>query len=90
MVHEFYVEPDFPDGTAEDEESGIVVLKVVVRADGTVAETVTLRSRPEGRGFAEAAAAAVGQWRFQPATKDGVPVAASFTLRLPFALSRPE
>jgi TonB family protein len=65
--------------------TGEVVLEIVVRRDGTVGE-VTVR-RGIGAGLDERAVAAVRQWRFAPARRQGEPVdvvvevAVDFTLR---------
>jgi TonB family protein len=65
--------------------SGDVVLEIVVRRDGSVGD-VTLR-RGLGAGLDDRAIQAVRQWRFSPATRQGmavdviVEVAVEFTLR---------
>ena len=65
--------------------TGEVVLEIVVRRDGTVGD-VTVR-RGIGAGLDERAVAAVRQWRFAPARRQGEPVdvvvevAVDFTLR---------
>jgi protein TonB len=52
---------------------GRVILAVLVRADGSVAQ-VTVRST-SGSGILDAAAMRAAQdWRFRPATRDGVAI----------------
>jgi TonB family protein len=64
---------------------GVVWLSCVVEADGSVGEIRVTRSLD--RGLDEQAVAAVKQWRFRPATRDGaavrvvVPVSIAFTLK---------
>jgi len=52
---------------------GPVVLRIVVKNDGTVGDVELLHGL--GMGLDEAAVAAVRAWRFQPGLKDGKPVA---------------
>ena len=49
-----------------------VTVKMVVDITGTPRNVRV--EKPMGHGFDEAAIAAVKQWRFKPATKDGTPV----------------
>jgi TonB family protein len=64
---------------------GEVVLEIVVRRDGSVGDVKLLRGLPEGLN--DRAIAAVRQWRFAPATRQGqavdviVEVAVEFKLR---------
>jgi periplasmic protein TonB len=65
--------------------TGDVILEIVVRRDGTVGDVSLLRGI--GSGLDQRAIAAVRQWRFTPARKQGQPVdvivevAVEFTLR---------
>jgi protein TonB len=54
---------------------GRVVLKVLVRADGTVAAVEVAQSSADP-ALDGAAAAAAWTWRFRPATRDDTPIAA--------------
>lgn len=58
-----------------------VTVVVVVDAAGKVADVVL---REGSSPFAEAAVAAVSQWRFQPATKHGVPISARISAEVTF------
>jgi protein TonB len=53
--------------------SGDVVVDIVIDAEGKVASLTTMKGL--GYGIDEVVAATVQQWVFQPATKDGKPVA---------------
>jgi TonB family protein len=57
---------------AQYDKDPVVVLKFVVKHDGTTARFEVESATAEA--FAEAAIAAVQDWRFEPATKDGAPV----------------
>jgi protein TonB len=64
---------------------GRVVVRVLVRADGTAAkvEIVTTSGHPDlDRAALERAAA----WRFQPATQDGVPIDAWVVISVRFVV----
>jgi len=54
---------------------GRVVLAILVRADGSVAQ-VTIRAGSGNEVLDTAAVRAAGAWRFRPATRDGVPTEA--------------
>jgi TonB family protein len=65
---------------------GVVVVECTVLPDGTVESPRIVRSLDALYGLDEEALAAARQWRFEPATKDGVPVPASVTIELAFRL----
>jgi TonB family protein len=66
------VKPDYSDEGRRRNIEGEVQLEIVIRSDGSVGD-VTLR-RGLGAGLDERAVDAVRQWRFSPATRQGVPV----------------
>ena len=66
------VKPDYTDEGRRRSVEGEVELEIVVRSDGSVGD-VTLR-RGLGAGLDQRAIDAVRQWRFAPATRQGVPV----------------
>lgn len=77
--------PEYPRLSRQLEEQGTVVLRVLVRADGS-AGAVEIRS---SSGFAlldQSARSAVQTWRFNPATQDGKPVDEWFLIPIPFKL----
>jgi len=63
---------------------GAVVLETVIDAGGRVGTIKVLRGLP--LGLTEAAVEAVREWRFNPATLDGVPVAVDYVLAVRFRL----
>jgi TonB family protein len=67
-----------------DKVQGAVVLLVVVTKEGDVAD-VKVKCGP-GHGLDENAVKAVRKWRFEPATKDGKPVAVQVSLEVDFHL----
>lgn len=70
---------DYPAG---GQGNHTVMLHVTVNADGTVREARVV----EGADlFAEAAVTAARQWRFEPATKGGAPIAAIVRVRIDFS-----
>jgi TonB family protein len=75
-----FVEAPYPQQAYSDGVSGTVVLELVVGTDGKPRDVKVVTSA--GHGFDEAAVAAVQQFEFQPATKDGEPMAAR--IRYPY------
>ncbi|MGO9084235.1 MAG: energy transducer TonB [Candidatus Sulfotelmatobacter sp.] len=61
---------------------GTVILYAVIHADGTVGNVRVLRGVDER--IDRFATQAVVQWRFQPATKNGIPVDVEATFWIPF------
>lgn len=66
------VKPDYPQDARRRGVEGDVVLEVIVRADGSVGQVRLLQGL--GAGLDERAIAAVRQWRFDPARRQGTPV----------------
>ena len=77
------VAPDYPERARRQGLSGSVELRLMVGVDGAVREVEVLSAQPPGV-FDQAAVAAVRQWRFQPATYEGRPVAIRVTQTLRF------
>jgi len=78
------VQPAYTPEAKEARIQGTVEILLTVRADGTVkAEKVI---KPLDPGLDASAVAAVEQWRFRPATKDGKPVAAMISVLINFSL----
>lgn len=77
--------PPYPRLSRINEEEGRVVLRVLVKADGTAGAVEVLASS----GYPlldESARATVQTWRFKPATIDGKPVAEWYQVPIPFKL----
>lgn len=77
------VPPQYPERARKKGITGQVVLSLLISATGSVQDIRVMESRPAGV-FDEAAKAAVRQWRFQPATYEGRPVAIRVTLPMSF------
>ncbi len=75
-----HVDPVYPKAALERGREVDLVLVVVIDAAGRVEETAVAESG--GAEFDAAAISAVKRWRFEPATRDGRPVAAR--IRVPF------
>ena len=67
-----------------------IVCRILVRADGTVAETSIFRTRPGLAAFESAALAAVAGYVFEPAVRNGERVAAWINWPVTFETTRGE
>ncbi len=76
------VRPKYTDEAEGAGLEGTVVLEVVVRSDGRAYDFQVERGL--GMGLDEEAVAAVKQWRFRPAMRDGEPVAIRGTVEVSF------
>jgi periplasmic protein TonB len=63
---------------------GVVVLRLVVGSDGNPRDIQVVRAL--GLGLDEKAIEAVRKWRFEPARKDGKPVAVAVNIEVNFHL----
>lgn len=77
------VPPEYPERARRQGLSGSVTLSLLVGVDGVVRDVKVLEASPAGV-FDQPATAAVRQWRFQPATYEGRPVAIRVTQTLRF------
>ena len=77
------VEPEYPDEARSKGLQGAVVLDLHIAKDGTVTGVDVVTGQPV---LAEAATAAVKQWRFQPHTINGSRVEMQTRIALRFAL----
>lgn len=77
-------EPEFSEEARKAKYQGAVTVACVVGPDGRVRDIQILR--PLGMGLDEKAIEAVRQWRFEPAKKDGVPVAVRVAIDVDFRL----
>lgn len=84
LVHE--VKPNFTVDAMRAKIQGVVVLEVVVRADGTVDPAAIRITRSLDGGLDHEAVNAVRQWRFRPSLRLGQPVAARVIVELAFTL----
>lgn len=77
-------DPEFSEEARKAKYQGTVILWVVVGPDGRVHEIRVQRSL--GLGLDEKAIAAIRTWRFDPARKDGIPVAVQVNVEVNFRL----
>ncbi len=83
------VPPRYPRKAIVKEKSGQVVLSARVLKDGSVGDMRPFSPPAQSCGFAEAAMEAVKQWKYTPATMNGEPVDANFTIIVNFVLDKP-
>ena len=76
--------PEYSEKARRKKIQGVVVLGVVVNPDGTVRDATVVQSLEPG--LDKQALAAVSKWKFQPATKDGKPVAVHVMVETNFRL----
>lgn len=76
------VDPAYPTQLMRQNVGGTVILYAVIHADGSVGNVRVLRSADER--LDRFASEAVSQWKFEPATKNGVPVDVEATFKIPF------
>jgi TonB family protein len=77
-------EPEYSDEARRNKFQGDVVLWVVIGSDGAPRDIRVQRSL--GMGLDEKAVAAVKNWRFQPAMKDGRAVTVQVSIEVNFRL----
>ena len=78
-------DPEYTEQAREAKLQGMCVLRVIVGADGKPRDIHVIRSL--GMGLDEKAVAAVSQWAFSPATKDGLPVPVQISVQVSFRLN---
>ena len=74
--------PLYPEGARENGEQGLVVLEIIVTRSGTVECARSLKGLPFD--LTEAALVAVKRAKYEPALKDGEPVAVYFKSAVSF------
>jgi TonB family protein len=77
-------EPEYSEEARKVKHMGTVVLQLVVGSDGLPRDIRVVRTL--GLGLDEKAIEAVRKWRFEPAKKDGKPVAALVSVEVDFHL----
>jgi TonB family protein len=80
------VKPQYTSDAMRAKIQGAVLLQCVVRPDGSVSDIQVVRSLDPTFGLDQQAIAAAKQWRFQPGTRMGAPVAVQITIELTFTL----
>jgi len=77
-------EPEYSEEARKVKHQGVVVLALIVDSNGKPRDVRVARSL--GMGLDEKAIEAVRQWKFQPAMKDGSPVAVQISVEVSFRL----
>ena len=80
----YRVEPEYSEEARRARYQGTVVLETIIRKDGRVDVVQLVRS--VGFGLDQNAIQALKEWRFRPATKDGVPVDVTMNIEVSFHL----
>lgn len=80
-------QPPYPEEARRLEQQGLVILDVLVGANGR-AVSVSVRQSSRFRALDQAAVAAVRQWIFQPGRVAGVPVAGHVNVPVRFRIER--
>lgn len=78
-------QPEYPRDALRNGEQGVVQLRIDVGADGIV-DGVQVVGRSGSRSLDRAATDAARDWRFQPATRAGMPVSGTVELPINFTL----
>ena len=78
------VVPRYPSAARRAGVSGAVVVRGIVRRDGTIDNVEVIKDLPYGLG--EEARRAVSRWRFRPATFRGEPIDVYYTVTVNFKL----
>lgn len=76
--------PIFPKMALKMRAEGTVTLEILVGTKGTVEQVKMLNCSRPGVGFEKAAEEAVREWKYKPATKNGVRVGMWIPVRVPF------
>ena len=80
VVHR--VEPKYSESAREAKIDGVVVLSAVISTDGKAEKIVVLRKLEPS--LDQNAITAVEQWKFEPGTREGVPVRVKATIEINF------
>jgi protein TonB len=83
-VRIFAPQPVFPEEARRSGVQGSVILQTIINTNGSVVDIIVLRGL--AGGLTEAAVEAVSRWRFEPARRDGTPVAVRYVVRVGFTL----
>jgi len=76
--------PSYDEKARKKKINGVVILAMVITAQGKVRDVKVIKSVDEG--LDKQAVATVSTWRFEPATKDGKPVAVHLKTEVNFRL----
>jgi protein TonB len=76
--------PPYPQEARAAGKTGMVILKVVILADGSVGDVTVMRGEEP---FVSAAVTTVKQWKYQPALAQGQPITVYRVIQIPFKLT---
>jgi len=80
----YHPDPEYAEGARQEKFQGTCVLSLVVSPEGLPRDIRV--ARPLGHGLDEKATEAVKRWTFEPARKDGKPVAVMVNVEVTFRL----
>jgi protein TonB len=80
----YMTDPEYSQKARKKKINGTVVVAMIVTPEGRVRDVKVAKSLDEG--LDKQALAAVRTWRFEPATKDGKPVAVHMNVEVDFRL----
>lgn len=80
------VKPAYTSDAMRAKIQGVVLLRCIVRPDGSVSDIEVLRSLDPTFGLDQEAVKAARQWRFRPGMRQGQPVSVEITIELTFTL----
>jgi len=78
------VAPEYPQMARAEGKTGVVILKIVVQANGSVGDVTLMRG---DEPFASAAIAAVKKWKYEPAKYRGQAITVYHVVKIPFKLT---
>jgi protein TonB len=78
----FLAQPEFPRESGAIIPDGVVTISLVITAEGFAEDLKVISSA--GAALDEKAIAAVKKWQWQPAMKDGTPIATDATVQVNF------
>jgi len=82
------VDPRFPPALIQAHVQGEVVLYAIIRENGSVDSIQVIR--PLDPVLDQNAMEALAEWKFQPGSRNGVPVALEAVVHIPFRTTRPD
>jgi TonB family protein len=78
----FMPNPEYTDNARKKKINGTVLVAMIVTQEGTVRDAKVVKSLE--KGLDQQALATVSTWKFEPATKDGKPVAVHLNIDVSF------
>ncbi|MGD8395726.1 MAG: M56 family metallopeptidase [Candidatus Eiseniibacteriota bacterium] len=86
LLAEHSVAPVYPERARREGLEGLVLLEALIRTDGTADELVVVEGVEAVPEFADSALEAARQWRFEPASRAGEPIALRIKIPVKFRL----